>query len=77
MSSSIHVSQIVSRVRSGVSDMSYAQRRVFENRTGIAAGGREHRSGPSGPCPGREPVIASSVSELEALYAQDLKTGWR
>jgi hypothetical protein len=75
MSARIHVNQIVSRVRSGVSDMSYAQRRVFENRTGIAIAGHDRRSGSSGD--GRGPAIACSISELEALYAQDVRTGWR
>jgi hypothetical protein len=75
MSARIRISQIVSRVRSGVSDMSYAQRRVFENRTGIATAGDDRRSGSSGH--GRGPAVAGSISELESLYAQDVRTGWR
>ena len=73
MGARIHVSQIVSRVRSGISDMSYAQRRVFENRTGIATGRHDRRSGPCAAALG--PAIATSIGELEALYAQDVKSG--
>ena len=33
--------RIAERVRAGLADMRYAQLRVFENRTGVAAGARE------------------------------------
>ena len=70
MIAAININQIVHRVRRGVSDMSYAQQRVFENRTGVAVTGRDRRHGPSRH--GRGPVIATSTTELEALYAQDV-----
>lgn len=66
MSLRINVNEISDRMRRGVSDMSYAQRRVFENRTGIAANPSAGRN--------REPVIATTGDELEALYAQDERT---
>jgi hypothetical protein len=36
MTPRIRVSRMIARVRDGVADMSYAQRRAFENQTGIA-----------------------------------------
>ena len=75
MSVRTNIKQIVNHVREGVSDMSYAQRRVFENLTGVAARGHDRRHDSSGH--GRGPLIATSPRELEALYAQDVKTGWR
>ncbi len=54
------VTRIAGRVRRGMSEMSYVQRRVFENRTGIPASDR-----------GRVPGIATTAAELEALYARD------
>jgi hypothetical protein len=74
MSARININQIIGRVREGVSDMAYAQHRVFENRTGVATG-HDRRRGSSAPRGG--PPIATDTSELEALYAQDVKTGWR
>ena len=61
MSTRIHVSQIVSRVRSGVSEMSYAQRRVFENQTGIAITDAERRSAaPATSAPRPSPAASTS-----------------
>ncbi len=68
MSFRTNVNEISHRMRRAVSDMSHAQRRVFENRTGIAdpgaggAAGRDHGSG-----------IAATPDELEALYARDVR----
>ncbi len=62
MSLRTNVNEISHRMRRGVSDMSYAQRRVFENRTGTAVAAR-----PAGR--DREPMIATTPDELEALYA--------
>ena len=53
----IHPSRMIARVRRGVADMSYAQRRAFENQTGVAVANRRRR-------------IARTASELEALYAR-------
>ncbi len=75
MRTRVNVSQLARHVRNGVSDMSYAQRRVFENRTGIATSGPDRRQGSSGH--GRGPAIAASTHELEALHAQDVKTSGR
>ncbi|MDQ6729571.1 MAG: hypothetical protein M3022_04540 [Actinomycetota bacterium] len=61
----VNVNQIGNRMRRGVSDMSYAQRRVFENRTGIAVNPSADRK--------REPVSATTADELEALYARGLR----
>lgn len=58
----VNVNEIGDRMRRGVSDMSYAQRRVFEKRTGIAATPSADRK--------REPEIATTADELEALYAR-------
>ncbi len=68
MSLRTNVNEISHRMRRAVSDMSYAQRRVFENRTGIAgpgAGGAAGRDQGSG--------IAATPDELEALYARDVR----
>ncbi len=54
------VTQIAGRVRRGMSEMSYVQRRVFENRTGIPVSGRNG-----------VPDIATTRAELETLYARD------
>ncbi len=64
MSLRTNVIEIGRGMRRGASDMSYAQRRVFENRTGIAGAGQAGG-------PGQEPVIATTPDELEALYARD------
>ncbi len=68
MSLRTNVKEISHRMRRGVSDMSYAQRRVFENRTGIAVADPRASAGHD-----REPVIASTPDELEALYARDVR----
>lgn len=52
--------RLAGRVRRGMSDMSYAQRRVFENRTGIPA--NDH---------GHIPGVAVGIAELERLYARE------
>jgi hypothetical protein len=53
-----HISQVVARVRSAWSDMNYAQRRLFEIRTGVAADEvmRQRRT-------------RRTTKELEALYS--------
>jgi hypothetical protein len=61
MRARIKINQIVDRVRNGVSDMSYAQRLVFENRTGVATTGHDRRHGFSRH--GRDPVIATSARD--------------
>ena len=58
MTPRIRVSRMIARVRSGLADMSYAQRRVFEHQTGI-------------PLAKRGRAIARTRAELEALYARD------
>ncbi|MEO8966630.1 MAG: hypothetical protein ABI355_03495 [Solirubrobacteraceae bacterium] len=65
----VNVSQIGDRMRRGVSDMSYAQRRVFENRTGIAVN-------PSVGCQ-RESVIATTADQLEAPNVQGVRRARR
>jgi hypothetical protein len=57
MTPRIRASRMITIVRRGVADMSYAQRRAFENQTGIAVA---HRSR----------AIACTAAELEALYAR-------
>lgn len=54
------------RVRRGMTEMSSAQRRVFENRTGIPA--NDH---------GHIPGVAVSIAELERLYARESSMTWR
>jgi hypothetical protein len=54
MNPRIRVSRMIARVRRGLTDMSYAQRRVFENQTGIAVANRSR-------------AIARTAAELEAL----------
>jgi hypothetical protein len=58
MTPRISVSQRIARVRRGLADMSYAQRRVFENQTGLAVANRNR-------------AIARTAAELEALYARE------
>lgn len=58
--------RIAGRVRRGMAEMSYAQRRVFENRTGIPA--NDH---------GHVPGVAVSIAELERLYARESQMTWR
>jgi hypothetical protein len=58
MTPRISVSQMIARVRRGLADMSYAQRRVFENQTGLAVTNRNR-------------AIARTAAELEALYARE------
>ncbi|GAC1583435.1 MAG: hypothetical protein NVS3B18_16580 [Candidatus Dormibacteria bacterium] len=81
MRNRVKVSRLAQRVRSGVSDMSYAQRRVFENQTGIGTRGQDRRRRSAedrGSAEhGHGPAIAAGTRELEALYAQDVKTNWR
>lgn len=72
MSLRTNVNEISHRMRRGVSDMSYAQRRVFENQTGIAVADAGRRGGRE-----QEPVIATTPDELEALYARDVRMSWR
>ncbi len=69
-----NVSHFAKRVRRGVSDMSYAQQRVFENQTGIGTRGPDRRRGSAEPS---RPGADSRTRDLEALYAQDVKTTWR
>ncbi len=72
MSLRSNVSEISHRMRRGVADMSYAQRRVFENRTGIAVAERA-----SFAARNHEPMVASTPDELEALYTRDVQPMWR
>jgi hypothetical protein len=58
MTPRIRLRRMIARVRRGLSDMSYAQRRVFENQTGVAVVNRSR-------------AIARTGAELEALYAHD------
>jgi hypothetical protein len=57
------IRQIISRVTRVWSELDYAQRRVFEIRTGIPTGAGESRRA------GGRPKISRSVEELERLYA--------
>ncbi len=72
MSLRINVNEISHRMRRGVLDMSYAQRRVFENRTGIVVADAARPAGRD-----QEPVIATTPDELEFLYARDVRMIWR
>jgi len=72
MSLRINVNEISHRMRRGVSDLGYAQHRVFENRTGIAVADAGRPAGRD-----QEPVIATTPDELEALYARDVRMIWR
>ncbi len=70
MSLRTNFNEISHRMRRGISDMSYAQRRVFENQTEIAVAGRPARRE-------QQPVIATTPDELELLYARDAPMIWR
>jgi hypothetical protein len=48
---------------------------VFENQTGVGTRGPDRRRGSAEHS--RGPGIGSRTRELEALYAQDVKTTWR
>ncbi len=52
-----HISHVIGRIKSAWSEMDYAQRRMFEIRTGIPV---------EGPQPRRRP--RPTVDELETLY---------
>ena len=54
------IRETVKRLKSAWTEMDYAQRRLFEIRTGLPVTGPEKRTGP-----------ATSVEELEALYARE------
>jgi hypothetical protein len=51
------ISQVIGRIKTAWSEMDYAQRRVFEIRTGIPVEGRQPRRRPR-----------PAVDELETLY---------
>ena len=52
---SSRIDSITARVRRGFADMSYAQRRVFENQTGITVNDDGRRS-PGGPDSSRRSI---------------------
>jgi hypothetical protein len=51
---------MIDRLRHALSEMDYAQRRLFELRTGVPTLAAHERSAPRGP---------AHVAQLEALYA--------
>ena len=64
MTLTIRTNRLVTRLRLGLADMSYAQRRVLEHQTGV-------------PMVKRSRPIARTASELEALYARDDRSARR
>lgn len=59
MTPRIRISPTIARVRRGLADMSYAQRRVFENQTGIAVVDRSRARAASARGPRRYPSTDS------------------
>jgi BMFP domain-containing protein YqiC len=60
----MEIKRIIQRLKSTWSELDYAQRRLFEIRTGIeATGGRRNTHGPA------------TIEELEALFASEAAPG--